>query len=86
MSTRLGRPTVAIVLSDEERETLERSRRPTTAQALAPAAGVLAAAAGQANTEISVGHGGKLLSGGWTDSMSRVPARPARSATSWWKR
>ena len=59
MSTRLGRPTVAIVLSDEERATLERwARRPTTAQALALRCRiVLAAAAGQANTEIGAAPG-----------------------------
>ena len=59
MSTRLGRPTVAIVLSEEERETLERwARRPTTAQALALRTRiVLAAAAGQANTEIGAALG-----------------------------
>ncbi len=35
MSTQLGWPTVAVVLSDDERETLERwARRPTSAQAL----------------------------------------------------
>ena len=60
MSTRLGRPTVAIVLSEEESElTLERwARRPTTAQALALRSRiVLAAAAGQANIEIGAALG-----------------------------
>ena len=59
MSTRLGRPTVAIVLSEEERATLERwARRPTTAQALALRSRiVLAAAAGQANIEIGAALG-----------------------------
>ena len=59
MSTRLGRPTVAIVLSEEERETLERwARRPSTAQALALRSRiVLAAAARQANTEIAAALG-----------------------------
>ena len=46
MSTRIGRPTVAIVLSDEERETLERwARRPTSAQALALRCRIVLAAA-----------------------------------------
>ena len=59
MSTRQGRPTVTIVLSAEERETLERwARRPSTAQALALRCRiVLAAAAGQANTEIGAALG-----------------------------
>ena len=55
MSTRIGRPTVAIVLSDEERETLERwARRPTSAQALALRCRiVLAAAEGTSNKAIA---------------------------------
>ena len=55
MSTRLGRPTVAIVLSDDERETLERwARRPTSAQALALRCRiVLAAAQGTQNKAIA---------------------------------
>ena len=55
MSTRIGRPTVTIVLSDEERETLERwARRPTSAQALALRCRiVLAAAEGTSNTAIA---------------------------------
>ena len=59
MRTRLGRPTVAIVLSEAERATLERwARRPATAQALALRCRiVLAAAAGQANTEIGAALG-----------------------------
>ena len=59
MRTQLGRPTVTIVLSAEERETLERwARRPSTAQALALRSRiVLAAAAGQANTEIGAALG-----------------------------
>ena len=59
MRTRLGRPTVAIVLSEAERATLERwARRPTTAQALALRSRiVLAAAAGQANIEIGAALG-----------------------------
>ena len=54
MSTRLGRPTVAVVLSDDERETLERwARRPTSAQALALRCRIVfAAAEGTPNTEI----------------------------------
>ncbi len=54
MSTRLGRPTATIELSAEEREALERwARRTSTAQALALRCRiVLAAAAGQTNTEI----------------------------------
>ena len=49
MSTRIGRPTVTIVLSDEERETLERwARRPTSALALRCRI-VLAAAGGTSN-------------------------------------
>ncbi len=59
MRTQLGRPTVTIVLSAEERETLERwARRPSTAQALALRSRiVLAAATGQANTEIGAALG-----------------------------
>ena len=59
MSTRLGRPTVAVVLSDDERETLERwARRPTSAQALALRCRiVLAAAEGTPNTEIAAALG-----------------------------
>ncbi len=55
MSTRIGRPTVTIVLSDEERETLERwARRPTSAQALALRCRiVLAAAEGTSNRAIA---------------------------------
>ena len=55
MSTRIGRPTVAIVLSGEERETLERwARRPTSAQALALRCRiVLAAAEGTSNKAIA---------------------------------
>ncbi len=52
---RRGRPTVPVVLSDEERETLERwARRPKSAQALALRCRiVLAAAEGCTNTEIA---------------------------------
>ncbi len=59
MSTRMGRPTATIVLSEAERETLERwARRPTTAQALALRCRiVLAAAGGQANIEIGAALG-----------------------------
>ncbi len=59
MRTQLGRPTVTIVLSAEERETLERwARRPSTAQALALRSRiVLGAAAGQTNTEIGAALG-----------------------------
>src|SRR5438477_1524531 len=50
-----GRPTAVIVLSDEERETLERrARRPKSAQALALRCRiVLAAAGGETNTAIA---------------------------------
>ena len=59
MRTQRGRPTVTIVLTAEERETLERwARRPSTAQALALRSRiVLAAAAGQANIEIGAALG-----------------------------
>ena len=52
---RIGRPTAAVVLSGEERETLERwARRPTSAQALALRCRiVLAAAGGETNGEIA---------------------------------
>lgn len=52
---RTGRPTVAIVLTDDERETLERwARRPKSAQVLALRCRiVLAAAAGESNLEIA---------------------------------
>ena len=56
---RRGRPTVPVVLSGEERETLERwARRPKSAQALALRCRiVLAAAEGETNTEIAAGLG-----------------------------
>jgi transposase len=52
----LGRPIPELILSGEERETLERwARRPSSAQALALRARViLACAAGQTNTQVSV--------------------------------
>ena len=88
MSTRLGRPTVAIVLSEEERATLERwARRPTTAQALALRSRiVLAAAAGQANIEIGAALGcHPVTAGKWRrrfaqrrlDGLSDAPRRGA---------
>jgi len=56
---RRGRPTVPVVLSGEERETLERwARRPKSAQALALRCRiVLAAAEGESSTEIAAGLG-----------------------------
>ena len=56
---RRGRPTVPVVLSGEERETLERwARRPKSAQALALRCRiVLAAAEGETNKEIAAGLG-----------------------------
>ena len=59
MNTRPGRPTATIVLSEAERETLERwARRPSTAQALALRSRiVLRAAAGQMNIEIAAALG-----------------------------
>jgi transposase len=56
---RRGRPTVPVVLSGEERETLERwARRPKSAQALALRCRiVLAAAEGETNTAIAAGLG-----------------------------
>src|SRR5688572_28556469 len=55
MAQRRGRPTAVIVLSDEEREVLERwARRPKSAQALALRCRiVLAAAEGQLNKDIA---------------------------------
>jgi len=55
MAQRRGRPTAQIVLSDEEREVLERwARRPKSAQALALRCRiVLAAAGGATNQEIA---------------------------------
>lgn len=55
MAGKRGRPTVAIVLSDEERETLQRwARRPKSAQSLALRCRiVLAAADGKANKDIA---------------------------------
>ena len=52
---RLGRPIPELVLSADERETLERwARRPTSAQALALRARVvLACSAGKTNTQVS---------------------------------
>ena len=59
MRTQRGRPTATIVLTAEERETLERlALRPSTAQALALRSRiVLTAAAGQANVEIGAALG-----------------------------
>ncbi len=53
---RRGRPTAPLVLSDDERETLERwARRPNSAQALASRCRiVLACAAGATNQEVAV--------------------------------
>ena len=55
----MGRPTVAIVLDGEERETLERwARRPKSSQALALRCRiVLGAAEGRSNKEIAAGLG-----------------------------
>lgn len=55
MATRRGRPTVPVVLNDEERETLQRwARRPSSAQALALRCRiVLAAAEDKANKDIA---------------------------------
>jgi len=52
---RIGRPVPPLVLSDDERETLERwTRRPTTAQALAQRARViLGCAANETNTRVA---------------------------------
>ncbi len=59
MRNQRGRPTATIVLTAEERETLERwARRPSTAQALALRSRiVLAAADGQANIDIGAALG-----------------------------
>ena len=59
MDARRGRPTVAIVLDGEERETLERwARRPKSSQALALQCRiVLGAAEGRPNNEIAAGLG-----------------------------
>ena len=59
MAARRGRPTVAVVLSSDERETLERwARRPKSAQALALRCRiVLAAAEGRRNNEIAAALG-----------------------------
>jgi transposase len=56
---RTGRPTPPVVLTSEERETLEQwARRPTTAQALAQRARiVLACATDQTNGDIALGAG-----------------------------
>src|SRR4029453_6325328 len=56
---RTGRPTPPVVLTSEERETLEQwARRPTTAQALAQRARiVLACAAGKTKGKIGTGAG-----------------------------
>ena len=76
MSTRLGRPTVAVVLSDDERETLERwARRPTSAQALALRCRiVLAAAEGTPNTEIAAALGcHPVTAGKWRRRFAQRP-------------
>ena len=81
MSTRIGRPTVTIVLSDEERETLERwARRPTSAQALALRCRiVLAAAEGTSNTAIAASA--RLPSGHRRQVAPALCAVAARWAT-----
>ena len=74
---------VAIVLSDEERETLERwARRPTSA-ALAPAEGT-------SNKDddchpVTVGKWRRRFAqcGSMGYRMSRAPGRPARSPMRW---
>src|SRR5437762_9031740 len=91
---RLGRPVPPIVLTTDERETLDRwTRRPTTAQALALRARlVLRCAAGETATAIArdlhvtkqtVGNGAADLSrGDWTDcSTSLVPVCRERLPT-----
>jgi len=52
---RTGRPTAEVILTDEEREQLERwSRRPKTSQALAQRARIiLACADGKSNDQIA---------------------------------
>ena len=59
MPVRTGRPKALLAVSDEARETLERSaRRPTTAQALAQRARiVLSCAPGQSNDRVAAALG-----------------------------
>src|SRR4030095_11910581 len=63
---RTGRPTPPVVLSAEERLTLEQwARRPTTAQGLAQRARlVLACASSKTNGEIAAAAGGTRQTGG----------------------
>ena len=60
---RTGRPTPPIVLTAEERQTLEQwARRPTTAQGLAQRARlILACATAKTNGDIAVGAGVTVL-------------------------
>src|SRR4029453_6749142 len=97
---RTGRPTPPVVLTTEERETLEQwARRPTTAQALAQRARiVLACAADKTKGKIALGAGAtRPAAGRWGRgahvsrgsgsmdcSMNRVRARRERSATPRW--
>lgn len=71
---RQGRPAVTIVLSEEERQTLERwARRPTTTPAVALRCRiVVAAAAGQTNIEISAALGcHPVTAGKWRRCFDR---------------
>ncbi|HEX2459833.1 MAG TPA: hypothetical protein VHJ58_06755 [Vicinamibacterales bacterium] len=94
---RLGRPVAPIVLTTEERDTLERwARRPTTAQALALRARlVLRCAAGETATAIAldvhvtkqtVGNGAVdfWIADSMACSTSRVRACRARSLMPMW--
>ncbi len=91
---RTGRPTPLVVLTAEERQTLEQwARRPTTVQGLARARLVLACASTKTNGEIAAARPasrGKLWGAGGIASsgsdcggcgMSRVRERRARSRT-----
>jgi DNA-binding CsgD family transcriptional regulator len=73
-----GRPTARIVLSDDERETLERwARRRTTQQALALRCRiVLAAAEGTTNQQIAARLGcNQVTVGKWRKTISSVILR-----------
>ena len=77
MATR-GRPKAELVLTDEERETLERwARRPTSAQALALRCRiVLACAEGLSNQQVAAAQGvNQVTVGKWRARFAAVAHR-----------
>src|SRR3954462_6011569 len=84
---RTGRPTAKLVLSDEERQTLQRwERRPKSAQALALRARiVLACAEGATNKDVAAGVSGDPRMGGQWRGRGRwwASAGPGSWPTGW---